>query len=49
MQSDPKAAGPAEAAFELWLERGLHRLYDGVAKEPLPEALLRLIEKDRRK
>ncbi|MFC7543824.1 NepR family anti-sigma factor [Siccirubricoccus deserti] len=33
-------------AFDLWLQRGLHQLYDTVAKEPIPEDLLRLIEDD---
>lgn len=42
-------AGRARGAFDLWLERGLHQLYDGVAEEPIPEALLQLIEKDRQK
>lgn len=37
------------AAFELWLQRGLHQLFDNVAKEPIPEELLRLIEEARRK
>ncbi len=37
----------AERAFDLWLHRSLHRLYDGVAKEPLPPELLDLIEADR--
>ena len=36
-----------DRAFDLWLQRGLHQLYDQVAKEPLPEELLRLIEEDR--
>jgi hypothetical protein len=34
-------------AFELWLHRGLHQLYDDVAQEPLPEELLKLIEQDK--
>ncbi len=38
-----------DAAFDLWLQRGLHKLYDNVANEPVPEALLRLIEEDRKK
>ncbi len=33
-----------EPAFDLWLRRGLHQLYDDVAQEPIPEALLRLIQ-----
>jgi len=36
-----------DAAFDLWLSRGLHELYDEVAREPLPEELLRLIDEDR--
>ncbi|MCB4822296.1 hypothetical protein LHA35_11185 [Roseicella sp. GB24] len=36
-------------AFDLWLRRGLHQLYDTVAKEPIPDALLRMIEEDREK
>ena len=46
----PKAGRKEEGvehAFDLWLQRGLHQLYDTVAKEPIPEELLRLIEEDR--
>ena len=39
--------GAVDNAFDLWLRRGLHQLYDTVAKEPIPEALLRMIEEDR--
>jgi hypothetical protein len=38
--------GGAEA-FDIWLQRGLHQLYDSVAKEPIPDELLSLIEQDR--
>jgi len=38
-----------DAAFDLWLQRGLHAIYDDVASEPVPEELLRLIQEDRRK
>lgn len=37
----------AEAAFDIWLQRGLHQMFDDVAREPVPEELLRLIEEDR--
>lgn len=37
--------GPAEA-FDIWLQQGLHKLYDSVAKEPIPDELLKLIEQD---
>lgn len=35
--------------FDIWLNRGLHRIYDDVASEPIPDALLKLIEDDRKK
>ena len=36
-----------EAAFDLWLRRGLHDLFDDVMREPIPDELLRLIEEDK--
>lgn len=39
----------SETAFDTWLQRGLHQLFDGVAREPIPEELLRIIEDDRNK
>ncbi len=50
----PRGAGRGrkaapDVAFELWLERGLHKMYDDVANEPIPAALLELIERDRKK
>nr|WP_255528963.1 NepR family anti-sigma factor [Roseomonas rosulenta] len=38
-----------DAAFDVWLHRGLHAMFDEVAQEPIPEELIRLIEADRRK
>jgi len=38
-----------DAAFDIWLRRGLHRMFDDVAREPIPPELLRLIEEDRHK
>jgi len=35
---------PLDAAFNIWLERGLHQLYDPVAQQPIPDELLKLIE-----
>ncbi len=45
----PKRArkAPSDKAFDLWLDQGLHAMFDEVAKEPIPEELLRLIEQDR--
>jgi hypothetical protein len=36
-------------AFDVWLKRGLHQLFDDVVNEPMPEELLRLIQEDREK
>lgn len=35
--------------FDLWLKQGLHQIYDGVANEPIPDELRKLIEDDRNK
>lgn len=43
----PNAPRPADAAFDIWLNRGLHQLFDDVANEPIPEELLKLIEDDK--
>jgi Anti-sigma factor NepR len=37
------------AAFDIWLDRDLHRMFDKVAAEPIPDDLLRLIDADRKK
>jgi hypothetical protein len=45
VQQTPRQQEPSvERAFDLWLERGLHQLYDDVASQPIPDALLALIE-----
>jgi hypothetical protein len=38
-----------DRAFDVWLDRGLHSMFDSVASEPIPDELLRLIEEDRKK
>ena len=43
----PRSAKRIGGAFDLWLQRGLHQLFDDVASEPVPDELLRLIEEDR--
>lgn len=37
----------ADSAFDVWLNRGLHQMFDDVVREPIPEELLKLIEEDR--
>lgn len=34
----------ADSAFDMWLTQGLHKLFDEVANEPVPEKLLKLIQ-----
>jgi len=36
-------------AFDLFLERGLHKLFDAVKDEPIPDELLRIIKEDQQK
>jgi hypothetical protein len=45
----PLAAGKDSTAFDLWLKQGLHRLFDDIANEPIPDELLRLIEQGKSK
>jgi hypothetical protein len=45
----PPKEGKADEAFDLWLQRGLHKLFDDVASEPIPAELLKIIEEDREK
>ena len=44
---DAERAAEAAGAFDLWLHRSLHLLYDGVTREKVPAELLRLIERNR--
>ncbi|MGI4977499.1 MAG: NepR family anti-sigma factor [Janthinobacterium lividum] len=43
-QKAPAKPAKGEAAFDLWLDRGLHKLFDEVANEPVPDEFLRMIE-----
>lgn len=46
-QVPSKKKRKTDSAFDLWLQRGLHKMFDDVANEPVPEDLLKLIEDDR--
>jgi hypothetical protein len=41
-----KTKSATERPFDLWLQKQLHAMYDEIANEPLPEDLLKLIERD---
>jgi hypothetical protein len=43
----PRRGGAVDDAFDVWLQRSLHELYDSVTTEPIPPELLKLIEDDR--
>ena len=45
VQRDGFAAMQANRDFDLWLQRELGRLHGDVLHEPVPEKLLRIIEK----
>lgn len=45
----PNGLRKTEAAFDLWLKRGLHQLYDDIASEPIPPEILKLIEDDKKR
>ncbi len=49
LQRPRKQVRPVDEAFDLWLQRGLHQLYDDVTREPIPDELLKLIQEDREK
>ena len=36
-----------DKAFDIWLQRGLHKLFDDVANEAVPEELLQIIRQAR--
>ncbi len=38
-----------DSAFDLWLNRGLHELFDDVVNEPVPEELLKIVQDDQKK
>jgi hypothetical protein len=44
-----KQSRTTDSAFDLWLNRGLHELFDDVAKEPVPPELLKIVQDDKKK
>lgn len=56
--SDPKGKSkdrasnksqPTDAAFDNWLNRGLHQIFDDVMNEPIPPELLNILQNDPKK
>jgi hypothetical protein len=44
--SGDKNAPRMDQPFDHWLHKQLHEMYDAIAKEPLPDDLMRLIDQD---
>lgn len=44
-----KQSRATDTAFDVWLKRGLHELFDDVTKEPIPPELLRIIQEHQKK
>jgi hypothetical protein len=41
-----RAKPAAERPFDMWLQKQLHAMYDEIASEPLPNDLMRMIDRD---
>lgn len=48
-RSNKMTAAPTERPFDKWLHKQLHAMYDEIAREPLPDDLVHLIERDAKK
>jgi hypothetical protein len=44
--SDRSAPKASDRPFDMWLHKQLHAMYDEITNEPLPDGLLKLIDKD---
>jgi hypothetical protein len=44
-----KQSRTTDSAFDLWLNRGLHELFDDVMKEPVPPEMLKIVQDDKKK
>ena len=42
---NPKSS-PSDSAFDKWLNRGLHELFDDAINEPIPPEMLKLLKPD---
>jgi len=48
-RNDKMTTAPTERPFDKWLHKQLHAMYDEIAREPLPDDLVNLIERDAKK
>lgn len=42
----PRPKMPDKDPFDSWLQKQLHTMYDEIVGEPLPDSLVKLIDKD---
>jgi hypothetical protein len=47
-KEQPPNEEPSHDGFDRWLDRNLHRLFDRVATEPLPDDLLKLLDEPKK-
>ena len=45
----PNKSNPTDSAFDNWLNRGLHQIFDDVMNEPIPPELLKILQSDEKK
>lgn len=45
-QIGQRAKPAVERPFDMWLQKQLHAMYDEIASEPLPNDLMRMIDRD---
>jgi hypothetical protein len=47
-KEQPSNGEPSHDGFDRWLDRSLHRLFDRVATEPVPDDLLKLLDEPKK-
>ncbi len=40
---------PTDVAFDKWLNRSLHEMFDGIVNEPVPDEILKIVLDDKQK
>lgn len=48
-EQPPNKSNPTDSAFDNWLNRGLHQIFDDVMNEPIPSELLKILQSDQKK
>ena len=48
-EKSDKQSRSTDSAFDNWLNRGLHQIFDDVMNEPIPPELLKILQNDKKK